>query len=431
MWHIPMPGVSYDNLIEHLEGVDGVMKKLEDQGGLQTRNEGSEKWPIYGELELQLLREVLESGKWGGAGEPHHPDYKPKLLELEQRFAELQDAKHSVSVVNGTVAITVALQAVGVKPGDEVIMPPYTFIATASAALAFGAIPVFVDIEEDTLAIDPGKVEAAITPKTRAIVAVHIGGAPANLSELSKIARKHGLALIEDAAQAVGATWEGQGVGAIGDIGTFSLQSSKNLNCGEGGILLTNHSDYYEKAWSICNVGRVRNGAWYQHENLGQNYRMTEFQAAIALAQMTRLEEQMRRREANAALLDQLLGEIGGIRLLKRDSRITRHAYHLYMFKLDSKLAERIDKREFIRQVTTEGAPILPGYIPLNRNRAIINSIRDWTGETRVDDCPICERLCEREVLWITQSMLLASETSMHHIVRALDKVIRGYGALS
>ncbi|MCD9022432.1 DegT/DnrJ/EryC1/StrS family aminotransferase [Cohnella silvisoli] len=405
-----------------------MIEKLEADEELRARNVEFGEWPIYGQLELQLLREVLESGKWGGAGHANTPDYKPKLPEMERRFADLHSAKHSVSVVNGTVAITVALQAVGVRPGDEVIVPPYTFIATASAALAFGAIPVFVDIEEDTLAIDPDKVEKAITPKTKAIVAVHIGGAPSNLTRLSEIARKHHLALIEDAAQAVGASWEGQGVGVIGDIGTFSLQSSKNLNCGEGGIILTNNQDYYEKAWSICNVGRVPNGAWYQHENLGQNYRMTEFQAAVALAQMTRLEEQMRRREANAALLNRLLGEIEGIRLLKQDPRITRHAYHLYMFKLDSRLAERIDKQDFIHKVTAEGVPILPGYVPLNRNRAIIDSIRDWTGETRVDDCPVCERLSEREVLWITQSMLLADETSMNHIAHALQKVIRSCG---
>ncbi|GGD88219.1 DegT/DnrJ/EryC1/StrS family aminotransferase [Paenibacillus nasutitermitis] len=218
------------------------------------------QWPEYGELEMRLLREVLESGKWGGAGEAFSASYSPKLLEMERRFADLHDAKYAASVVNGTVAITVALQALGIKSGDEVIVPPYTFIATASAALAYGVIPRFADIDPDTLAIDPDKVEKLINDKTKAIIAVHIGGAPADMRRLSEIARRHNLFLIEDAAQAVGAKWDGKRVGTLGDIATFSLQSSKNLNCWEGGVILTDNQELYEKAWSICNVGRIPNG---------------------------------------------------------------------------------------------------------------------------------------------------------------------------
>src|SRR5690606_34782400 len=179
-----------------------------------------------------LLKEVLESGKWGGAGGAGNKKFEPKLPLMEKKFAALQNTEYAVSVVNGTVAITVALQAAGVKSGDEVIIPPYTFIATATACLAFGAIPVVADIEEDTLLIDPEKIEALITPKTKAIIAVHIAGSPANMTRINEIASKHGLAVIEDAAQAVGASWEGKGVGGLGDLGTFSLQSSKNLNSG-------------------------------------------------------------------------------------------------------------------------------------------------------------------------------------------------------
>ncbi|MEF3301547.1 DegT/DnrJ/EryC1/StrS family aminotransferase [Paenibacillus sp. GYB003] len=403
------------------------MEKLAIDGGTPARRTPLAEWPIYGELELKLLKEVLESGKWGGAGAAAKAGYEPKLPLLERKFAELQNAAHAVSVVNGTVAITVALQAAGLKPGDEVIVPPYTFIATASAALAYGIIPVFADIEEHTLLIDPEKVEERITPKTKAIIAVHLAGAPANMTRLGQIAAKHGLKLIEDAAQAVGASWEGKGVGAIGDLGTFSLQSSKNLNAGEGGIVTTNNREYWENAWSICNVGRIPSGGWYQHERFGQNYRMTEFQAAIALAQMTRLEEQMARRERNAKLLTELLADVEGIRLLEDDPRITRHAYHLYMFKLERSFAERVDKADFARKAAAEGVPISTGYIPLNRNVSIVETTKMWTGEERVYECPVCERICEKEALWLTQNVLLSDEAAVRETAHALRKVAESY----
>lgn len=403
------------------------MEKLTVDGGTPARTTPFAAWPIYGDLELELLKEVLESGKWGGAGGAAKAGYEPKLPLMERKFAELQSAKHAVSVVNGTVAITVALQAAGLKPGDEVIVPPYTFIATASAALAYGIIPVFADIEEDTLLIDPEKIEERITPKTKAIIAVHIAGAPANMTRLKEIAAKHGLKLIEDSAQAVGATWEGQGVGAIGDLGTFSLQSSKNLNAGEGGIITTNSAEYWENAWSICNVGRVPNGGWYQHDRFGQNYRMTEFQAAIVLAQLTRLEEQMRKREQNAKLLDDLLAQTAGILLLKRDPRITRHAYHLYMFKLDPDRVGNDGKSDFIRKANAEGVPLAAGYVPLNRNGSIIEMTQMWTGERRVYDCPVCERMCENEAVWLTQNVLLSDEQAIREVAEGLNKVAQSY----
>jgi dTDP-4-amino-4,6-dideoxygalactose transaminase len=399
------------------------MNKLAVDGGTPIRTEPFPKWPIFGELEEQMILDVIRSGKWGGTGKVSSDQYTARLPEMERKFADLQDAKYGVSVVNGTVAITVALQAAGVKSGDEVIMPPYTFIATASAALAYGAIPVFVDIEEDTLLIDPLKVEQAITTKTKAIIAVHIAGAPANMTRLTEIAKKHNLMLIEDAAQAVGAQWEGKGVGAIGDIGTFSFQSTKNLNSGEGGMILTNDERLWENAWSGCNVGRIPNGAWYQHERLGQNYRMTELQAAIVVAQMSRLSEQMNVREKNARLLNEFLKQNDGIRLIKEDSRITRHARHLYMFRIEPERVNQIVKKDLIEKVNAEGIPLLSGYIPLNQNKAILDSIREWTGKERFDSCPVCERLSEKEVLWLSQDILLADEKAMHDIANALKKV--------
>ncbi|GIP39808.1 aminotransferase DegT [Paenibacillus sp. J31TS4] len=396
------------------------MSKLAVDGGQPVRTKAFPEWPIYGELEERLLLEVLHSGKWGGTG-------RVKLEELEQKFAAYQDAKYAVTVVNGTVGISVALQAAGVQPGDEVIMPPYTFIATASAALLFGAIPVFVDIEPDTLLLDPERVEAAITPRTKAIIAVHIAGAPCRLDRLKEIAAKHNIRLIEDAAQAVGAQWNGTGVGAIGDLGTFSFQSSKNLNSGEGGMILTNDQALADMAWSIANVGRVRGGAWYQHEHIGWNYRMTEFQAAILLGQMTRLDEQVARRERNGLLLTEMLGQIDGIVPLQRAPEITRHAYHLYMFKLAPEVADRLDKNDVIAKLSAEGIPTSYGYVPLNKNEAVLSEIRKWTGEDRTFSCPVSERASDKEVIWLTQNMLLGDESDLEDIANAVRKVMASY----
>jgi dTDP-4-amino-4,6-dideoxygalactose transaminase len=399
-------------------GGESIMETLAIDGGTPVRTRPFPQWPVFGEEEERLLLEALRSGGWGGTA-------RNKLPELERRFAELHDAAHAVTVVNGTLAITVALQAAGVNPGDEVIMPPYTFIATATSALLFGAVPVFADVEPDTLALDPDKVEAAITPRTKAIVAVHIGGAPADMTRLKQIADRHGLRLIEDAAQAAGAKWDGRGVGAIGDLGTFSFQSSKNVTAGEGGIILTNNGELADLAWSLANVGRVREGGWYQHERIGWNLRMTEFQAAVLLAQLDRMEEQTAVRERNGRLLTELLSDIEGVRTLRRDERVTRHAWHLYMFKLAPELADRVDKQDIIRKLNAEGIPVSPGYVPLNKNEAVLREVEKWTGARREYDCPVSERAAEKEVLWLHQNVLLGGEEDMHDIAKAVRKVLR------
>jgi dTDP-4-amino-4,6-dideoxygalactose transaminase len=396
------------------------MSRLAVDGGTPVRTKPFPAWPIYGEAEERLLLEVLRSGKWGGVG-------RVKLEEAEQRFAALHDAKYAVSVSNGTVAISLALRAAGVRGGDEVIMPPYTFIATATSALMIGAIPVFVDVEADTLLLDPEKVEAAITPRTKAIIAVHIAGGPANMDRLKEIAAKHGLKLIEDAAQAVMAQWNGVGVGALGDAGTFSFQSSKNLNSGEGGMILTNDKELADMAWSVANVGRIRDGAWYQHEHIGWNFRLTEFQAAVLLAQMTRLEEQTALREKNAALLGELIAGIDSVSAMRRDPRVTRHAYHLYMFRVSKDVTGSAGKQEFIRRLAAEGIPVHAGYVPLNRNRAVLSEIRQLTGEEREDSCPVCEAACEDEVLWLHQNVLLAEQEAMDDIAKALQKTVDSF----
>lgn len=393
------------------------MEKLAIDGGSPVRTNPFPVWPVYGDEEERLLLEVLHSQVWGGTGGPQ------KLPQLEKQFAAMHQAEHAVTVANGTLGLTVALKAAGVRPGDEVIMPAYTFIATATSALLFGAIPVFVDVEKESLLLDPNKIEAAITSRTRAIVAVHLAGAPADLPRLRQIADKHRLALIEDAAQGVGASFEGVPVGAVGDIGSFSFQSGKNVTAGEGGILLTNDQQLADHAWSFANVGRVRNGAWYQHEHIGWNLRMTEFQAAVLLGQLSRFEQQFQHRERSARLLHERLAEVDGLEILQEDSRITRHARHMYMFRLGAELTGRNDKQEWIRRMRAEGIPVQPGYIPLNKNQAVIKETLDLTGEERLFDCPVSEQASEQNIVWISQNVLLADEQAIEDIAKACEKV--------
>lgn len=405
-----------------------TVNQLAINGGTPVRTEPFPVWPIYGKEEEKYLLEALHSQKWGGTGKSNVPGLEPKLPEFERQFAEMHSAKHAVTVVNGTIGITIALQAAGVKTGDEVILPAYTFIATASSALIFGAIPVIVDVEPDTLLIDPDKVEAAITPKTKAIIAVHIAGASANMTRLKEIANRHNLRIIEDSAQGVGAEWDGTRVGAIGDLGTFSFQSGKNITAGEGGIILTNDDELAAKAWSLANVGRIKQGGWYQHEAVGWNLRMTEFQAAVLLGQMSRYEEQFQLRERNAKLLNELLAPIEGIRIVKRDPRVNRHAQHLHLMFLEPELTERIDKNEMIRRLNAEGIPFHPGYVSLNRNKALLEEIAKWTGESEYRNyaCPVSERAADKEAMWLHQNVLLADEKAMHDIAQAVSKVMRG-----
>jgi dTDP-4-amino-4,6-dideoxygalactose transaminase len=265
------------------------------RGGDRVRSRPYPQWPEWSAEEEALLLEALRSGRWGIGGK--------KVEEFASLFASYQGCRYSVACMNGSVAIKVALQAVGVEPGDEVITTPYTFIATATAAIELGAVPVFADIEEDGLNIAPESIEENITDRTKAILPVHIAGIPADMDSICRIARRHGLKVVEDAAQAHGSEWRGRRVGGLGELGCFSFQSSKVMTSGEGGAITTNIEELSERCWSLINVGRTRGGDWYQHDVLGYNYRMTEFQAAVLIAQLRRLDQQIERRQANYELL--------------------------------------------------------------------------------------------------------------------------------
>ncbi|MGQ9555822.1 MAG: DegT/DnrJ/EryC1/StrS family aminotransferase, partial [Anaerolineae bacterium] len=383
----------------------------------------------WGPEEEQGLIEVLNSGVWGIGS--------AKIEEFERRFAAMQDAKYAVSVPNGTIAIEIALRGAGVTYGDEVIVPPYTFVATASAVLTVGAIPVFADIQPDTYQIDPVQVERLISPRTKAIIPVHIGGGPADLDAIKDVARCHNLLVIEDCAQAHLAAWRGTRVGAIGDCGTFSFQSSKNITSGEGGAIVGNDERLMESVWSYHNVGRVREGAWYQHEVLGGNARMAPWQAAILLAQMSRAEVQLAIREKNAAYLSSLLADIPGVEPVRRDERVTHHAYHLYIFRYSAGAFGGKSRADFLKALSAEGIPCTAGYVPLYRENAIINAsgaIARLVGaepvsvEANAERCSVAERVCKEESCWLFQSMFLGSEADMDSIAEAIAKIQKAWG---
>lgn len=231
---------------------------------------------------------MLESGRWW---------FGERVQQFETQFAAFQGARHAVTCTNGTTAIEMGLKALGILEGDEVIVPAYTFIATAGAVVTIGAIPVFADIEPNSLCIAPTDLERKITPRTHAVIPVHVGGALADMERINAIARSHGLRVLEDAAHAWGTQWRGRGAGTLGECGTFSFQVSKNITAGEGGILVTDDEALADLCRSYTHCGRRKGSAWYDHDHLGSNLRLTEFQAAILLAQLTRLHDQIQRRE--------------------------------------------------------------------------------------------------------------------------------------
>ncbi|HEU5330812.1 MAG TPA: DegT/DnrJ/EryC1/StrS family aminotransferase [Thermomicrobiales bacterium] len=399
-------------------------ERLAVDGGTPVRTKPFPKWPVAGEREEQLLLEVLHSGDWGEIT-------GNKVATFADKFAAFQGAQYGTCVPNGTMALEMALRALGVGPGDEVITTPYTFIATASAALGLGAKPVFVDIRPDTCNLDPARIGAAVTKRTKAIVPVHIGGQPADLDGARDVARQYGLRVLEDACQAWGAEWRGQRVGAIGDLGTFSFQASKNITAGEGGIVVTNDEELHNLCWSLHNVGRVRDGAWYQHEILGWNFRMPEWSAAILLAQLERLPEQMAVRDAAASYLDEALADIDGVAPLAVDPRVTRHAHHLYPVRYHAAKFGGHSRADFLAALRAEGITCAgAGYVPLTKSPAIHRSLHDLFGADAVaaiTDCPVADQAAE-EVVWFTQNALLDDQDGLDTIIAAIAKIQRAWG---
>ncbi len=399
---------------------------LKDQlavnGGPKTINK-SFAWPIFDQDDVQAVAEVVASGAWG------NPDCKGLVEEFEKEFAAYCGSKYAITCVNGSVALRLALIACGVRPGDEVIVPPYTFIATASIVLEANCVPVFVDIDPETYNMNPTEVEKAITPKTKAIIPVHFAGQACDMDAIMAIAKKHKLRVIEDAAHAHGGAYKGKKLGSIGDAGCFSFQSSKNLTSGEGGLVVTDDEALYDMMNSLRNVGRVKGGQWYEHHNLGCNYRITQLQAALLSKQLSRLEEQTRKRDENGVYLNGLLEKIEGISPLKRGHGETLHTYHIYIFKYDKSKFGELSKREFAAMLAAEGVPSFMGYPeplykqPLfQKKNFMCYAIPEEVDYTNVC-CPETEKACYEDAVWIMQHTMLGTKEDMDLIAQAILKI--------
>lgn len=276
--------------------------------------------PYVGDAEKQAVLEVLESGMLVQG---------PRVAALEEAFAAVCGVRYAVAVSSGTAALHIALLAHGIGPGDEVITTPFTFIASVNCILYVGARPVFVDIEEDTFNINPALIEEAITPRTRAILPVHLYGYPCDMGAILDIARRHNLIVIEDAAQAIGATYNGKPVGSFG-TGCFSLYATKNIMSGEGGMITTDNEDLAQRCRMLRNHGMQRR---YYHDILGYNFRMSDLHAAIGLAQIARLEEFTAKRRANAAYLTRHIRSV----ITPQVRPGYGHVWHQYTVRLDGR----------------------------------------------------------------------------------------------
>lgn len=400
------------------------MSDLAIFGGAPVRTKPFPSWPIWDEKDAHAVLRALNSGKWGIT-----PPESSEVTRFEKEYAAYHGAKHGVCVHSGTTAIRIALQALGAGYGDEIIAPAYTFIGTVNPIMDVGAVPIFVDMDPTTYTIDPAAVEAAITPRTVGIVPVHFGGCPADMDALLAIAKKHGIWIMEDAAQAWGAQWNGVGVGHIGAAGIFSFQSSKNVNAGEGGIVLTDDDDLHEAIRSYSNCGRSSTGIWYGHYRIAGNYRMPQIIGALLSTQFARYPEQHMKREKNAAHLAERLAGIPGFSMLTRKPQVTAHAQHIFIWRYDAEAFGGVPRARFIEAMHKEGIPVSPGYsIPLYDQPVFLEkSFHKGHAAQKIDfgaiSCPASEKACSEEALWLTQPTLLGDPSDMDDIVTAALKV--------
>lgn len=405
-------------------------------GGKPTHPAEWPAWPKYDTLEEKGLADTLRSSKWCRLG-------AMQVDAFEKAFCARSGAKHSVATSSGTAALFAALGALDIGPGDEVIVPVYTFVATYNVVVLNHALPILVDVDPETFQIDADKIEAAISPRTAAIIPVHMGGNVANLDKILAVAKKHNVPIIEDCCQAHVASWRGKMVGNWGTAGCFSFQASKNLNSGEGGAILTNDADFAAKCAGFHDQGRAPGSSGYNFSYAGyrgSNLRLTEFQGALLQAQMTRLEQQSQRREQNAAYLTKMLQEIPGIKPAKMYEGCTRNNYHLYMFRYEKAHFGGLERAKFFTAMKKEGITCHAGYNPLHTDPYVHalrknkhyqrlyskEALERWESHTH---CPQNDKLCA-EGVWLTHSYLLGDKNDMEAIAEAIRRIQKNAGAV-
>ena len=406
------------------------MSQLAILGGPKTRTESYPEWPVWDQRDIDAVTEVIKSGRWGGFPYPG-----PKTAELARKFAEMQGGGYAVPMANGTVTMEVACRAADIGWGDEVIVPAYTFQATASAPMAAGAVPVIVDVDPNTYCLDPIAVEKAITPKTKAIIPVHLGSNMADMNEIMVLAEKYNLIVIEDCAHAHGAKWNGQGAGTIGHFGSFSLQSSKTLSTGEGGILLCRTPELAARAASIIDCGRPHAlGGGPEDENMdyqvGGNYRLSEIVAALALVGIERFPAQAKQREEMAAYMDESLSEIPGVRVLKRDPRHTTRSFYRYVFSINPK-EFGLEHDALCAALDAEGVGCWVGYEAMHnytlfqpqKSKLAVPSAFPEYFKFEEMDLPEATRACEHEAVWLDEAVFRTGPKGVDDAVAAIKKI--------
>ena len=388
-------------------------------------------WPIWKpDTDEKMLLKVMRSGVWSR---------KNVVSRFEERWAETIGSKRCLALVNGTNALNASLAQLEIGWGDEVLVTPYTFIASVSTIVFSGAIPVFVDVDPETFQMDPEKIEEKITPDTRAIIPVHILGLPSNMERIMAIAGKHDLLVVEDACQAWLAEINNKKMGTFGHAGCFSFQNSKNLPIGEGGAIVSDDDEFMDRCYSYHNYGNpfgsVAGEVGAGTIMIGTKLRMTEYQAAIGLAMLERLEEQTELRNLNAAYLKSKIEKIPGIIPYRLYDNVTRAAFHLFPFLYDKNEFNGLSRSSFLKALRAEGVPCSSGYSELNKMPFLKNAFNskyfkkfypkerlNYERYIAENSCPLNEKLCSEQAVWIPQNVLLGTKTDMDNIAAAIEK---------
>ena len=374
-------------------------------------------WPKLGARDRALLDEVFAGTLWGGTG------LGPKIAEFNRAFAAYCDVKYGAAVANGTVSMELCLEAWGIGPGDEVVVPAATFFATSVAVHHQGATVVYADLDPKTANLDPASFEAAISDRTKAVIPVDIAGHPADMDAIAAVARRHGIKVLEDAAQAHGAIYKGRKTGSLGDAGSFSFQQSKNMQSGEGGFVCSDDGGLIDLIhYSVGKFGRGlrEKYAGHIHYNFGWNACYTEIQAAIALGQLERLEEQTVYRFENAKRLITELQGIEGFTPYCYEPYCTRHGHHLLMVRFDPAGFEGVSRAQFLAALNAEGVPASSFYPMPLYEQPVYQS--DPRLKMRHLPCPETEKVC-RETMFFEQNLLLAEPGRMSEIAGAVRKL--------
>jgi len=431
------------------------MSELALFGGPAAVSLALPKWPIWDDDDRKALGDTLESGNWWmyaagevdevGADGGDETPARSQVEQFEREYAAAHRVKHAIAVTSGSTALEICARAIGLKPGDEVITTPYTFIATSTCILNAGALPVYVDIDPETYNIDPAQIEAAITDRTRAILPVYFAGEFADIEAISDIASRHGLKIIEDAAQSPGACLEGDRyAGSFGDAAIFSFQASKTLNSGEGGVILTNSDDFANKAWGLRHCGRTKESLWYEHHDLGWNARMTEFCGALLRTQLQKLSAQNEKRMANVNHFFDRLSEIEGLVPAQLHPRATQRSHYLVIMRYDAAAWDGLPRERFLEALSAEGVAAIAGYtFPSFENPLFANldfSSPDsvyMTGRSSPIDygtfeakCPNAMRACREEAVWMMHTLFLGEADLVDQIADAFLKVRKHYREL-